>query len=178
MSASIAKWFAITTAPRAEKKVALRLTEKQIENYLPLCQTIRKWSDRRKKVIVPLFNSYLFIKMPEAQLAKLFEIQGFIKVIKFGGTPAAIPEEQINLIKRILKENIPVETTQERLPKGTKVCIMSGPLIGTEGSIVEYKGNKRLVINLSHLNSNLVLTVADTDLEAIPESHGYLISSH
>jgi hypothetical protein len=50
-------WLVIYTKPRAEKKVNERLLEEGFETYLPLQKVIRQWSDRKKKVEVPLFNS-------------------------------------------------------------------------------------------------------------------------
>jgi len=55
------KWYVVYTTPRGEKKANHRLEEKGIETYLPLRKTIRQWSDRKKKIEVPLFTSYLFV---------------------------------------------------------------------------------------------------------------------
>ena len=56
------KWYAIYTNPRAEKLVNSRLVEENINTFLPLQKTFRKWSDRRKLVEKPLLPSYLFVK--------------------------------------------------------------------------------------------------------------------
>ena len=54
------KWFAIYVKSRNEKKVSKTLNDIGIESFLPLITKIKQWSDRRKKVDEPLFNSYLF----------------------------------------------------------------------------------------------------------------------
>ncbi|HEY2583871.1 MAG TPA: transcription termination/antitermination NusG family protein, partial [Mucilaginibacter sp.] len=44
------KWYPVYTYPRAEKKACLALTNKGIENYLPLSRQLKQWSDRKKWV--------------------------------------------------------------------------------------------------------------------------------
>ncbi|MGB0977445.1 MAG: transcription termination/antitermination NusG family protein, partial [Prolixibacteraceae bacterium] len=44
------QWFAIYVRSRAEKKVGESLNEIGIENYVPLKQEWRQWSDRKKLV--------------------------------------------------------------------------------------------------------------------------------
>ena len=47
-------WYALYTQPRQEKKVVSRLEQLGIEVYCPLLIQVRQWSDRKKKVEVPL----------------------------------------------------------------------------------------------------------------------------
>ena len=54
-------WLVIYTKPRSEKKVSQRLKEMGIMIFCPTVTTVRQWSDRKKKVEVPLFNSYVFV---------------------------------------------------------------------------------------------------------------------
>jgi transcriptional antiterminator RfaH len=55
------KWFVFYTKSRQEKKVNELLLKKKFEPFLPMQQVMRQWSDRKKKVTVPLFNSYIFV---------------------------------------------------------------------------------------------------------------------
>ena len=59
------KWLVLYTKPRNEKKVAERLTKNGFEVYCPLIKTLRQWSDRKKKVEIPMFSSYVFIHIDE-----------------------------------------------------------------------------------------------------------------
>ena len=54
-------WYAVYTKPRWEKKVAGLLERKGIESYCPLNKVQRQWSDRKKIVMEPLFQSYVFV---------------------------------------------------------------------------------------------------------------------
>ena len=56
-------WYVLYTKPRQEKKVADGLIAIGIAAYCPLVTTIKQWSDRKKKVEVPLINSYVFVNI-------------------------------------------------------------------------------------------------------------------
>ena len=54
-------WYAAYTHPRHEKKVAQQLKERDIEHFLPIYRSVRKWKDRRKELDLVLFPGYLFV---------------------------------------------------------------------------------------------------------------------
>ena len=58
-------WYVLYTNPKAEKKVAEQLNKIGIETYCPLVTKIQQWSDRKKKIEVPLFSSYVFVNIEE-----------------------------------------------------------------------------------------------------------------
>jgi hypothetical protein len=53
-------WFALRVKSRTEKVVATIARNKGYEEFLPLYQCRRKWSDRFKSVELPLFPGYVF----------------------------------------------------------------------------------------------------------------------
>ena len=57
------RWYAIYVNSRAEKKVEADLTCKGIETFLPLKKSLRKWSDRKKWIDMPLIPGYCFVKI-------------------------------------------------------------------------------------------------------------------
>ena len=50
-------WYVLYTNPKAEKKVAEQLTKIGVINYCPLIKKVHQWSDRKKKIEIPLFTS-------------------------------------------------------------------------------------------------------------------------
>src|SRR5215211_2634080 len=93
------KWYAVYTKPRWEKKVADLLTRKQIENYCPLNKVKRQWSDRKKIVMEPLFQSYVFVRVPKNMLTMVRETSGVLNFVYWLQKPAIIRDEEIDLIK-------------------------------------------------------------------------------
>lgn len=53
-------WFVVWTASRAEKKVESRIAAMGIEVWLPMVTEKRRWSDRWREVVTPLFPGYIF----------------------------------------------------------------------------------------------------------------------
>src|SRR4051812_27565254 len=99
-----AKWYAVYTKSRWEKKVAELLTKRQIENYCPLNLVVRQWSDRKKKLYEPLFTSYVFVHVLQEQIAELKQVQGVINLVLWLNKPAVIKDREIQAIKEFLDE--------------------------------------------------------------------------
>lgn len=72
-------WYVVYTKPKWEKKVAEQLRNKGIECYCPLITQVRQWSDRKKKVEVPLFNSYVFVQLPDSERNAVFQSVGVVR---------------------------------------------------------------------------------------------------
>jgi Transcription termination factor nusG len=51
------KWYILRTEPHCEKKVVALLDKNKIQNYLPFNRIHRKWADRNKVIMEPLFPS-------------------------------------------------------------------------------------------------------------------------
>ena len=65
-------WYVVYTKSKQEKKVAEGLKKLGIEAYCPLVTVMKQWSDRKKKVEVPLINSYVFVNIDERQRDDVF----------------------------------------------------------------------------------------------------------
>ena len=57
------RWYAAYTCARHEKRVAQQLEVRQVENFLPLYRSVRRWKDRRKELQLALFPGYVFVRM-------------------------------------------------------------------------------------------------------------------
>lgn len=85
-------WFAVYTAPRAEKRVKERFDMAGIENYLPIQTVVRQWHDRRKKVDVPVMPGYIFVYIDRSQYKDVLMTYGALAFLREEGTPVAIPD--------------------------------------------------------------------------------------
>ncbi len=152
-------WNVLYTTPRAEKKVYDRLIEMGVETYLPLYKTIRQWSDRKKKVEVPLFNSYIFVRSPEKQRFEILSVYGVVRYLYYLGKPAIIRQKEIEGIRRFLNQTEGYKITVE---VGDKVEIASGVMEGVFGEVIRV-GKDKLVLQIEQLGMNLVAEV-DRDM--------------
>ncbi len=133
-------WMAVYTKPRNEKKVAERLSEKGFQVYCPLITTLRQWSDRKKKVKIPIFPSYVFIFLTEKERVEVLKDPGVLNFVFYLGKPALIKEDEILTIKRLfdnLDDNS--EVYIQKYNKGDKVDIVAGPFRELKGIVEEIK---------------------------------------
>jgi transcription antitermination factor NusG len=97
-------WYALYTKPRHEKKVNDQLEGKGIISFLPMVEQLRQWKDRRKKVWIPLFNSYVFVKIDLKDRYNALQTHGVVRLVSFGGEPAAIPDWQIEQLQQVIEK--------------------------------------------------------------------------
>ena len=95
-------WFVIYTKPQQELKVLERLQKINIEAYCPVVEEIRQWSDRKKKIVVPLIKSYVFVRLHLEERSKVFEIPGVVRYLFWMGNPAIVYDHEINALKTSL----------------------------------------------------------------------------
>lgn len=156
---SVFLWYAIYTAPKAEKKVAERLQEKHIEVYLPLRRELKQWSDRKKWVDEPVFRSYLFVRIEEKDYFNVLNTLGVVKYVSFGGKAAVIPDRQIDTLKRLMLENIDFEVAEAHIPRGSPIRVNAGPMIGLYGELVEYHNDSRVVIRIDYISQAILVNI-------------------
>lgn len=163
------KWFAIYVRSRNEKKVSKTLNDIGIESFLPLITRIKQWSDRRKKVDEPLFNSYLFVNIPLSDYYKVLNVNGVVKFICFEKKPVEVPENQIEAIKKYICDTDLHEIDYENidLKSGELVRIKSGQMKDLIGRFVEIKGKHRIMIEIEVVGQYLPINIARANVERI-----------
>jgi len=141
------QWMAVYTKPRSEKKVAERLDTLGIEIYCPLQTTIRQWSDRKKKVLVPIFPSYVFVHIEEQDRLHVLQDPGVMNFVFWMGKPAIIKDEEVSAIKAFHNNEHTGQFEVCTYKPGDHVDITAGVFSGTGGLVVEqYAGNISLLI--------------------------------
>lgn len=114
------RWYALHTRARHEKTVERRLREQGMETFLPVSHELHTWSDRKKKVEVPLFNCYVFVRcslsaQDRMRVYQVDSVHGFVGV-RGAGMP--IPDEQIEAIRAVLAQMKPWRAPLPVCPRG------------------------------------------------------------
>ncbi len=148
-------WYALYTESRQEKKVAARLSQLDIEAYCPLIIQERQWSDRKKKVEVPLLPSYVFVKLESAKRELVFQVSGVVRYLYWLGQPAVIKDSEIDTLQKWLQDKITsFEITG--IQPGSIYEIPTGPFIGQKG-IVEKVNKNQITLILEQLGVKITL---------------------
>jgi transcription antitermination factor NusG len=161
------KWFALYTTSRHEKRVAQHLSQRQIECYLPLYRSERRWSDGSRVTLdLPLFPGYLFIHIPRSERGRVLAVPGALSVVGgTGGEPAPLPDATIEALRAGLK--LRPAQPHPLMTAGQKVRIRSGALSGFEGVVVRSKNGFRVVLTLEHIMQSYAVEVDLEDLEPL-----------
>jgi len=160
------RWFALYTKSRAEKKVCEELRQKGIDVYLPVRKELRQWSDRKRWVEMPIINSYIFVRIQMDDYRKVFESKGIVRYVSHKGKAVAIPDHEIEAMKRTVASNLIFNVESSTIRKGQTITIGSGPLKGITGEVTEVHGTKKFYMNISHIGYTLVVTL---DGEAVKD---------
>ncbi len=151
-------WYAVHTRHQHEKLVARTLANKGFEIFLPLYTEVRQWRDRVKKVEVPLFTCYVFLRGDLDRRLPILTTPGVHGLVGSAGKLAGIPEEEIKAVRRVVENQINVEP-HPFLKCGDIVRVKSGALRGVEGFLVRKKGQTRLILSVTLLERSVAAEV-------------------
>jgi transcription antitermination factor NusG len=167
---SQSNWYVVKTLSRAEKIVFKRLSMMGLSVYLPLQTTIKQWSDRKKKIDIPLISGTLFIHGNASTLSLLYHVQGFHSILHFLGKPAIVRDEEINNLKLLLQDNVEIkEEVFEEIKKGESVEVIRGPLQGIIATSVEQQRNYKLIIQIESLGRQFVVHVPRSQVRKVKD---------
>jgi transcription antitermination factor NusG len=149
------RWFAVYSAFKKEKFAKKFLDKKGIETYLPLQKVVRKYKTKVKKLEIPLINCYLFVRITKKEYVKVLETDYISRFIKIGKDLIAIPDVEIEIMQRILGENVAIEIEQNMFYQGDDVVITRGSLMGLTGKLVEFHGKEKVVVQLNTIGYSI-----------------------
>lgn len=143
-------WYVVYTKPKWEKKVAEKLNQLGIECYCPIITQVKQWSDRKKKVEVPLFNSYVFVQLPDSDRNLVFQVAGVIRYLFWLGKVAIVRDEEIALIKKNLSNTNISDVSVLPYKKGDKIKLETG-VFSSHNAIIQEVTNTHYILVLESL---------------------------
>ena len=148
-------WFVIYTKSRNEKKVAELLQKNGVETFCPLVKLKKNWSDRKKIVETPLFNSYVFVNVSEKDRNVVFNVPGVIRYVFWLKKPAVARDSEIESLKAMLSETMD-SFSIENYQIGDTIKISEGAFKGVEG-VIEKQTNTKLHLILENVGIKITL---------------------
>lgn len=141
------KWFVLCTKPRNELKVLNRLLSIGVDAYTPSRIELRQWSDRKKKVIVPLLPSMVLVRLDEKKVHKVFEIPGVVRYLFEYGKRVEVSNEEVVAMQSFVENTFTVQ--ESKLVVGATVQV---PLLDQEAQLLSVKG-KNCIAQLKKLGA-------------------------
>lgn len=162
-----ARWFAVYVNYKREKIVASSLAKKNIQYYLPLLPVVRKYVRKIKKLEIPLINCYIFVKITKAEYVKVLETEQVLNFVKFSKNLISIPESEIDLLRKILGQNLNLNVEKGLFKEGEEVEIIAGKLTGLKGRLLAKQGKQTFLISLSNIGYSLTIEVDENLLSKL-----------
>ncbi len=166
------RWYVCHTKPRCEKRFADLMASNELQYYLPLYQSARKYFNRRLKRIEtknftkPLFPSYVFCRLPLERKADAYHRDYVVRLI-------AVEDEvrflkQIHAIRQMIEAGVELEVCQP-LRKGLRVRVTRGPLMGVEGVVDDPDSPRGIVVAVDILRQGVLTEIDRENLEIIED---------
>ena len=135
MSNNSKNWFVVYTKPRNELKVLQRLSILGIQVYVPTKTEVRQWSDRKKKILVPLLPSMVLVSLQENEVHKVFDAPGVIRYMFEYGKRAIVSNEEVLAMQYYLEHSYCQK--QQEVAIGDTLQV---PLLEEEAILLSKKG--------------------------------------
>lgn len=148
--------------------MAEHLGHREIEHFLPLYRSKRKWKDGSRVTLdLPLFTGYLFVRIEGCQRGKVLEVPGAVALVTgTGGKPAALPDTTILALRSGLQER--EAEPHPLLTAGQRARISFGAFAGFEGVVVRQKNLSRVVLTMENIMQSFSVEMPVEALEPLP----------
>lgn len=160
-------WYALWVKSRHEFVAAQELSRKGIENYLPAVTRVRRWADRKKEVLFPLFPGYVFVYVQpsNAEFLNVVKTQGSVCLVCLEpGRPAPLHREEIASLKILLESGNEFDV-YPMLKKGSPVRVKQGPFAGAVGILEKRSEHDVFIVNIDILGRSVGMPMHAEDLD-------------
>lgn len=151
-------WYALVVKSRHEKVAEHILANKGFDTFLPLYSREHRYGSRRREYRLPLFPGYLFCRFRPERLMPILNTPAVVQIVGVGKTPAAIDEKEMDSL-RIAADSAATLSPHPWPAPGAAVKVISGPLNGVEGTVVEMKEFFRIVLSITMLQRSVAVEV-------------------
>ena len=141
-------WWVAHTKSRNEKALAWQLVQKEVPYFLPMHWKATKSRGRTFRSLLPLFPGYVFFCGGENERLEVLKTNRAANII-------SVDDQQ-----RLVEELLPIEKLlqlgksvipHEYIKIGQRCRVTAGPLMGTEGMVVQTPKETRLVLQVDML---------------------------
>ena len=148
-------WYVIYTKPRCEKKVEDQLLSLGINAYCPKRKEIKFWSDRKKKIDVPLLPSMVLVNLEEKNINDVFQVNGALRYMFWLGKRAKVRQKEVDILKKYSNDGFSFSDSKiYNIKVGDSFDLSS---FNNESGIVERISNNNIWIYLKSIGYSVKL---------------------
>lgn len=156
------RWWAAYTLPRQEKSLARQLNALSTPFYLPLVHQVRMVRGRKQRSYIPVFSSYVFLFAGDEERLGALETNRIAHLLPAKDSQALTRD--LCRVRKMIDSGVPL-TVEARLKAGQAVRVKNGPLMGIEGTILERRGEERLLVAVEFLQQGVSVLIGDFQVE-------------
>src|SRR5215217_6933515 len=149
-------WFLLWTKSRQEKLVAGDLAARGVLNFLPLVTHVRYHGGQKSRVTLPLFPGYVFLRGSVDDAYATDRLGRIARIIMIADQDTV--NWELRNLHFALASNVTL-TNYQRLQKGVRVEVRTGPLRGLQGIIQCRSKRDRLILQVETLGQAVSLEV-------------------
>ena len=151
-------WYVLHTKPRSEKKVEKELLSLGIHAYCPTRSEVRVWSDRKKKVDIPVLPSMVLVKIDDKEINRVFESPSVIRYMFWLGKRAIVRQNEVDILKKYLEGSYnSIDSYNSNVKVGDNFNLSS---FNNEKGIINRISNNNIWIYLKSLGYTVKLKLA------------------
>lgn len=165
-----ANWWVVRTKSKWEKKLAAVLNNSGYEACCPSYTTIRQWSDRKKKVELPLISCVVFVKDTGRPPNDLYVFPQVTSVMKEYGKTALVRNSELQSLLILCGQWEDELVTQENYADyqpGDYVEVTDGKFQGMRGELVKSQGKHKLYLTIKSLRMSFGVVLPKSQVKLI-----------
>jgi transcription antitermination factor NusG len=159
-------WYALSVKARHEKRVSDNLCAMGRTVFLPQYLARRRWTDRYKETLFPLFPGYTFCRLSASEHWWVPQLPSVHGIVGIANIPTPLDEDEVKAIQSIAHSGLPT-VPWPPLHCGDRVRLMDGPLRGLQGQLVSLRGTHRFVVAISLLQRSVAVEIERKWLEPL-----------
>ena len=141
-----------------------------IHSFLPTFATINDWTDRKKRVVQPLFSNYIFACVDEADRLRVLQTQGIAYCVKLGSRFAELSDHDVHQIEITQQDQENILQWSYSMPRpGDTVAVTQGPMKGLTGEVIRQKGASYVVVRLEAIRQAVRVLVPANWIVRVPD---------
>jgi transcription antitermination factor NusG len=141
--------------------VSEQLQQKGYEQFLPMYMSRRLWTDRVKVLQLPLFAGYMFCRFDIEKRLAILRTPGVVNIVGKGPVPVAVDPRQVEAVRLAVTSGQSVKPWTG-LQAGQKVRVELGPLRGVVGTLLRYKNEAQLILQVDLMQRAMSVEVDET----------------
>jgi transcription antitermination factor NusG len=161
-------WVAVQVRLNRERFVAQQLQMYGYEQFLPMAAAAAgKTARARERSLIP---GYVFCRYKVRPDFRIVQAYGVMRIVGFGGMPAAIPDDEIDALRRVVESGVQAEPCRF-IKSGDRVQVCAGPLAGLEGILIHVKKSVRVLVNVTILQRSVAVELGIEDVRLVEPQH-------